>query len=227
MMFNGNCPRTVSSLGKYHLRRVKGRWRVQLDYVVEGDVVRSSALGQQSLVDLIIRGRRKAGGGPSGGAFYINEYGQVLLPGRDGNPYSVAGEYQHLLEFNVEGVVISARGVGQPPRLPPAGDPWPGPRHGIPYGLRYLSGGWDIDYWRQLANGDTEVIRLTSYCSSSHVNEVGRLIRSVKKHAGRFYVNEQRQIFAPRRTDDEGWEMVYIGELDLTAGWFPKPCPSR
>lgn len=223
MTFSGNCPRTVSTLGKYHLRRVQGRWRVQLDYVVEGDVIRSNALGHQTLIDLIIRGRRQSGGGASGGAFYINEYGQVLLPGRQGSPYSVAGEYHDLLEFNVEGVIISACGVGRPPRLPLAGDPWPGPRHGIPYGLRYMSGTWDIDYWRQLANGDMEVVRLSSYCTPQRVNELGRLIRSVKNHAGRFYLNEQRQMFGPRRTDDEGWEMVYVGELDLTAGWFPKP----
>ena len=124
-------------------------------------------------------------------------------------------------------MVISASGVGRLSRLPRAGEPWLGPRHGIPYGVRHLSGGWEIEYWRQLANGDMELIRLTSYCTSKRVNELGQLIGSVKKHSGRFYVNEQRQIFTPRRTDDQGWEMVYIGELDLAAGWFPKQRPGN
>ena len=221
--YRGNCPRTVSSVGKYHLRRESNRWRIQLDHISDGDMIRSSAVGHRPLIDMIIAGRRQAGGGSPGGAFYINEYSQVLLPGRSGGSYSQVGEYSPLIEFEIEGKIISSAGVGSPPRLPRVGDPWRGPRHGIPYTLRNVSGHLDIQYESHLTGGDIEVIRLSDYCNSARCIQLGESIRATKGNTGRFYVNEQRQMFAPRQSDEEEWDMVYVGELDITSGWFPKP----
>ncbi len=221
--FSGNCPRAVSSVGKYHLRQIRGLWSIQLDYATSDEMVRATSLGHQALVDLITQGRLREGGGPVGGAFYINEYEQVLLPGRGGSPCSLAGEYQRVLEFDIEGTTVSASGLGRPPQLPIAATPWPGPRQGIPYVLEFAAGRWDIHYWRQLVDGDWELERLSRYCVRARVDELSHLIRGVKRRTGRFYVNEQRQMFAPRGQQEDGWETVYVGELDLNAGWFPKP----
>ena len=221
--YRGNCPRSVSSVAKYHLRRQSNRWRIQLDYLSDGDMIRSSAVGHRPLIDLIIAGRRRAGGGSPGGGFYINEYSQVLLPGRSGGSYSKIGEYKHLIEFEIEGTIVSPAGVGSPPRLPRVGDLWRGPRHGIPYTLRNVSGHLDIQYESYLTGGDVEVVRLSDYCGAARCIQLGKSIRVAKGNTGRFYVNEQRHMFAPRQDDEEEWDMVYVGELDLTSGWFPKP----
>ena len=221
--YRGNCPRTVSNVGKYHLRRQSNRWRIQLDYRSDGDTIRSSAVGHRELIDLLIAGRRRAGGGFPGGAFYINEYSQVLLPGRSGNPYSNVGEYRHLIEFEIEGTIISAAGAGSPPRAPRVGDVWRGPRHGIPYTLRNVSGNLDIQYESHLQGTDVEVIRLIDHCETTRCNQLGESIRAVKGTTGKFYVNEQQHMFAPRQNDEEEWDMVYVGELDMASGWFPKP----
>ena len=86
-----------------------------------------------------------------------------------------------------------------------------------------MSGRLDIQYESHLTGGDIEAVRLSDYCDAARCTQLGESIRSVKGITGRFYVNEQRQMFAPRQNDEEEWDMVYAGELELIAGWFPKP----
>ena len=68
--YRGNCPRSVSSVAKYHLRRQSNRWRIQLDYLSDGDMIRSSAVGHRPLIDLIIAGL--AGDCPAEGSISTN-----------------------------------------------------------------------------------------------------------------------------------------------------------
>jgi hypothetical protein len=85
--------------------------------------------------------------GDPGGAFYINEYRDVLVPDTSNGGSVYAGNYTRDLEFDYNGTPITPR----PPQGLSPGDPWPGPHVGIRYTL--MAGGRDIRY--ELKSGRT------------------------------------------------------------------------
>ena len=172
MIFQGNCPRNPFTTGKYHLRQVNGLWTIQSDFRIGSETIRSVSTGHIPLVNMLINGRRQSGGGSPGGAFYINEFSQVLIPDRSSPHYYLVGEYDALLKFEVEGNSISADGSGSLTKPLVIGDEWTGPRHGIPYNLSLSNGSPGIRYERKVNERDTDTIELKEYCSSNRINDL-------------------------------------------------------
>lgn len=155
---------------------------------------------------------KQADGAAPGGAFYINEYFDVLVPSSSGCCF--AGTYERVLEFDLDGQIVSPH---RPPGVEP-GDEWPGPHVGIGYVL--AAGGADIYY--KTKNGKIERREdLSDHVGATAAAKLaGRLAAIRGSEGGRIYINECGEFFAPPRAGATGH--VYLGALDEDA-WFPAP----
>lgn len=150
-----------------------------------------------------------------GGVFYINEFGDVLVPDPAGGKPYWAGHYSGVIEFTFEGKVISSIA---PPGLNP-GDAWPGPHAGIRYVL--MAGGNDIKYLLEDERRTTEV-RLSDERGASVAARIANRLAQVKgRSGGRIYINERSEFFGPVSSNDYS-NFVYLGNLDEDL-WFSPP----
>jgi hypothetical protein len=172
------------------------------------------------LVEMVNRVKTDMGDAPNG-PFYINEYGQVLVPVGEGATYYLAGEYDMPLRFRFEEKILSGEGIDLDGRPLEPGDVWTGPHPGIPYRLK--AGRSDV-YYRSYPRPMVEKqVHLSAAVGLNAAQALAARIRRVKGWVGgRFYVNEWREIFAPVE-GREGWEYRYIGHLEEAEPWFPKP----
>lgn len=154
--------------------------------------------------------------GVPGGAFYINEFGDVLVPGQDGHCYW-AGHFDGTLEFRTEdGIIVSP---AAPADLEPR-DPWPGPHVGIRYVL--TAGGQDVKYERKISERRTEIHFLSDEVGGAAARSTAARIAAVKGPlGGRFYINEVGEMFGPT-SQNEYAHFVYIGHLE-DSQWFRAP----
>jgi hypothetical protein len=215
--YPGNIPSNVGKDAKYSVSRNDGDFVVKLLY-------RTSTRDRELLTndqhpDLVdmVNAVKTAHNGVPGGAFYINEYHDVLVPTVDGQCI-FAGTYQLRLEFKFEDGLVSAHA---PEDLRP-GDPWPGPRVGIRHKLK--AGGRDIAYVQKHGNRETE-FRLSDEHGANDAARLARRIASVIGDAGgRIYINEAAEFFAPSREQDA--PAIYLGSLGDDV-WFPPPSVPR
>ncbi|MBC7363219.1 MAG: hypothetical protein H5U07_01590 [Candidatus Aminicenantes bacterium] len=218
-VFRGNCPKSVSKDAKYSVRLVDGKPKVTIVYETEdGERWYPSTDVHPKLVEMVNNVKISVSGKPFG-AFYINEFHQVIVPAAGTTDYYLAGEYSEPIRFEFEGKIISGEPKDFDGRPLEPGDIWVGPRAGIPYILE--AGGDDIRYEYSPRPFVEKRVRLSSVISKERAARVAHMIRGVKGFAGgRFYVNEFRAIFAPVNKAD-GLKYIYIGQLDLN-DWFPK-----
>ena len=222
VQYTWNLPKNVCRDAKYGVRRHKGRMAVCLLYRTDFREEWSLSTDEHTeLVDMVNRVKMEATSSPAG-AFYINEYRQVIVPAADvdASIYYYAGEYDQDLEFLFEGKVISGKPLTLDGRPLSPGDTWEGIHPGIPYVLK--AGGKDISFKRPVRLNVTREELLSSYVGAANALDLAHRIRAVKGfEGGRFYVNERRQIFAPLTTEGQlGY--VYIGELRESDPWYPK-----
>jgi hypothetical protein len=162
-------------------------------------------------------------GGAPNGAFYINEYKQVIVPVGEKSDYYLAGTYDGDLRFNFEGKTLSGEAVDLEGNPLSPGDTWVGPRPGIPYTL--CAGGKDIKYTVSPRPNVQREILLSRAIGRDDAVKVASRVAAFKGYTGgRFYINEWRVIFAPIAQDSD-WRYVFIGQLDLDDPWFPVPQP--
>jgi hypothetical protein len=205
-------PSNVSKDAKYSIRNGRDGWEVQLLFRVSS---RERALlataGHTELIEMV-NDAKEAGTGAPGGAFYINEFCDVLVPTAEGCVF--AGVYEELIEFDFDGQIISA---AAPAELRP-GDEWPGPHVGVRYTL--MAGGHDIKC--EIEGGRTTVEhRLSDTAGEAAAARLAERLASVKgSDGGRIYINERANFFSPPR--DGGVGHVFLGGLDEDT-WFPAP----
>lgn len=150
-----------------------------------------------------------------GGAFYINEYHDVLVPDGQGGSCFWAGNYEETLVFSEGALVV---GPDAPPGLKP-GDLWPGPHVGIPYVLN--AGATDIRY-EKIDGRRRETVLLSDFHSSGDVKALTQRIGRIKgTSGGRIFINERAEMFAPVGLAGD-WSYLYLGGLDEDV-WFPPP----
>ena len=219
--FEGNCPTNVSKDAKYTVRLEDGDYVVGLFFrSADGELWYPSNGEHPELVNMVNKVKNQYSGNP-GGAFYINEYGQVIVPvAGEEKDYYLAGEYNNPIEFEFEGKILSgdAKDLEGNPLKP--GDTWVGPHPGIPYVLK--AGGKDIYYKCWVRPRVEKEVKLSD-CIGKEAEKVASKIASLKGAAGgRFYVNEYCQIFAPK-TSEQGFEYIYIDKIEDLDYWFPKP----
>ncbi|MSO38450.1 MAG: hypothetical protein EXQ69_09425 [Acidimicrobiia bacterium] len=147
-----------------------------------------------------------------GGAFYINEYFDVVVPAGDGQYF--AGCYNQILRFELDGLLVSPKAS---PDLQP-GDPWAGPHVGIRYTLS--ASGTDIFY--KYKTGNREIRHdLSQHVGIDPAEKLAsRLTRIKGPKGGRIYINECGEFFAP--VEDADGRFLYLGTLGEDA-WFPAP----
>jgi hypothetical protein len=190
--------------------------QIRLDYWYgPREKVLFTTADHQALGRMVNDVKREIHDGHAGGAFYINEYGDVLVPDGAGGACYWAGHYDKLLEFRDEELHVSPLA---PDGLQP-GDPWPGPHVGIPYVL--TAGGKDVRY--EVRNGNRIRIEvLSDHIGAASAAKLGQRISQVKSTAGgRFFINERMELFTPL-SDGGAVTYVYVGNLDED-GWFPPP----
>jgi hypothetical protein len=221
-VFTGNCPRSVSKDAKYAIRTRQGALVVALTYETEsGEQWLATTQEHPDLVELVNAVKTRMGSQPNG-PFYINEYGQVLVPVAVGPDtiYYLAGEYDLPLRFLFEGTVLSGEGLGLDGKPLEPGDIWEGPRPGIPYVL--MAGRRDIYYIATVRTDVTRKVRLSASIAPEAAGTLADRIRRVKGWSGgTLYINEWREMFAPLNRS-AGLEYRYVGHLDLDEPWFPK-----
>lgn len=223
--FLGNRPKNVARDAKYSLRRHGMQWAVRLEYRIgDNEKVLLSTQEHPELVRMVREVQEESRGQP-GGAFYINEYSQVIVPSGLEGEYYHAGEYSDRLEFRSDedpelaGWVISGDGGDrQGQRLAP-GDDWVGPHPGIPYVLS--ANLQDVYYELAVSPVRIRKINLSGDTSHTRARQVARQVGEVKGSSGRFYINEFCQMFCPI-WDGTTLLYTYVGALDLEAGWFKR-----
>ena len=225
-VYEGNCPRRVSKDAKYSVRTGAGPTRgpvVTLTYEADEDERWYATTDLHPVLVNLVNQVKTSLGLPPNGAFYINEYKQVIVPTARSEDYYLAGTYSTPLRFDFDGKVLSGEAIdlnGNP--LSP-GQTWDGPHPGIPYVL--AAGGNDINYSsvRHVQGGKIEKkVKLSRHIGDARAAAVAAKIRDVKGFGGgRFFVNEYGTVFAPVQ-EESGWRYVYIGQIDLKE-WFQCP----
>ena len=223
--FPGNCPRNVSKDAKYRIRTDTspggGRGTlVELVFRAAEDERWYPTMRDHPELGRLVNEVKLSLGQPANGAFYINEYSQVIVPTLSSDRYYCAGQYEQRLQFEMEGNILSGDPVDLDGNPLASGDSWDGPHPGIPYTL--MAGRDDIRYTTRPRPQVERRVRLSKEIGGDRAEAVARSIRKVKGFlGGRFYVNEFQTIFAPVSEGRE-WRYVYIGQLDME-NWFPAP----
>lgn len=214
MLYPGYVPSNVNKDAKYSVVSGPDGYEVRLIYRLSA---REEALlttkHHDALVEMVNE-VKLAANGKEGGAFYINEYLDVLVPTLDNECY-FAGTYQEPLAFDFDGQIISPRA---PEGLEP-GSPWPGPHVGIRYTLK--AGGRDIGYETQVRPRVTKKVLLSDFHGPGPAAALATRLAEVKgEQGGRIYLNECGEFFTP--PSKSGDPYVYLGSLDDDV-WFPPP----
>lgn len=211
--YTGLSPKRVSKDAKYS---VTVNDQIRLDYWYGPREKILFTTGDHPRLGRMVNDVKRAiADGKPGGAFYINEYGDVLVPDGQGGPCYWAGHYDELLEFKDDELTVSpVAPVGLEP-----GDLWPGPHVGIQYVL--TAGGNDVRY--EVRTGNRIRIELLSdHVGADAAARLGKRISQVKSTSGgRFFINERMELFTPL-SDGKTIEYTYVGCLDEDA-WFPAP----
>jgi hypothetical protein len=224
-LFTGNCPKNVSKDAKYSVRWRDGELVVGLLYRTDqGEEWHAATDEHPDLVEKVNAVKTTKGDSPNG-PFYINEYGQVIVPVGPQAEYYLADEFDGLLRFEFEGHLLTGEGKALDGTDLSPGDIWTGPHPGIPYVL--TANGRDIYYRSHPRAHVTRKVLLSSEVGASAAATMAQRIQQVKGwRGGPFYVNEWCEIFAPINGRD-GLSYRYVGSLALLDDpWFPKPHPS-
>lgn len=219
--FEGNCTANVSDDAKYHIKTTKGG-HIEIPYEFdEADQWLLATKSHPDLVAMVNQVRAELGENP-GGAFYINEYKQVLVPDRRDKIYYLAGTYAEPLRFTFNDGTRAITISGEPADLGgnpiPIGGVWKGLHHGIRYTL--AAGGNDIYYTCYPRPDVRRTVKLSKEVGGEQAAQMAAKVKVIKGfQGGRFYINEWREMFAPRLEDDET-EYLYIGRLQADDPWF-------
>jgi hypothetical protein len=221
IVFPGNCPRLAPREAKYSVRWRDGRQVVALMYRVNQAEYEILSTDRHPELIRMVNTVKEHFADNSGGAFYINEWRQVLVPVIGQRDYYYAGEYMGNLEFDFEGKKLSGRPVSLDGVPLKPGDRWDGPHPGIPYKL--MAGGRDIYFEVEVSSTRIRTVRLSEFVGPEAAKEMASRVRAIRdERGGRFYVNEWRAMFTP--VSSEGSiSYIYIGQLDEGAPWFAKP----
>ena len=212
--YSGHCPSNIGKDAKYSM---SAAGEVRLTYHIDSrtrDLLTTD--GHPTLAKMVNAAKKELSGSP-GGAFYINEFSHVLVPGKTSGTCHCVGYYDGVLEFELDGQVISPRAS---PQLR-SGDKWLGPHAGVRYVL--CAGGRDIRFEKKQGSRITEV-RLSDHVGDATAKQTAARVSGVKGvSGGRFYINEMQEMFCPSAANDYE-HFVYIGHLEDSAWFNPPEC---
>ena len=219
--FRGNCPANVSKDAKYSVIGGTDRREIRLVFRTHHGETWHVTKQYEDLATMV-NDVKEHYQERSNGAFYINEYSQVIVPVRKDRTsiYYLAGEYPERIEFEFEGQMVSGKAVDLQGNPLLAGDRWEGPHPGIPYVLDATLR--DIYYTSEIRPNVTVRRRLSQFVEEDKLDKITHMVRKAKGDSGRFYVNEWGNAFAPLSSSREV-EYVYCGKIEVAEGsWFPR-----
>jgi hypothetical protein len=211
-LYRGHFPSNVSRDAKY---TVTADGEVRLIYRVDSRTKELLTTGKHPKLVKMVNAIKQEVNGTPGGAFYINEFGDVLVPGKVRGTCHWAGHFDGKLEFDFGGSVISSQA---PPDLTP-GDRWLGPHPGVRYVLS--AGGNDIRYRVREGNRETEFKLSDEVGEEAAKSTASRIAAGKTASGGRFYINERCELFGPVASNDYE-HFVYFGHLE-DSPWFDPP----
>lgn len=210
--------------GRY--RRIPGRsstlhvrWDDKVDLIWQDgvDTITCPAKMTRDLERLAeeINAVKRRSTGQAGGAFAINEYGQVITPVADGSweRYYVGDCVGEMVFIGPDDEEFTLLGDG----ALKCGDDWDLPYVGIPYNLS-----WDDKIHFKMTEGtDTEW--------QYPARQDGNLIRAIRSVRGsgrgvRFVVNPHGLVLTKRESGSFDWQAKYVGRINFEC-WFPKQNP--
>src|SRR5437763_7881060 len=108
--FEGNSPRNVAKDAKYSVRTGNTGNNgpvIALTYRAEEDERWYATTERHPELVQMVNAVKLSLGLPPNGAFYINEYKQVIVPSAASDAYFLAGRYDQPLRFEFEGKTLS------------------------------------------------------------------------------------------------------------------------
>ena len=204
----------------FHVKRVDGCMCIAAIWKT-GDYVSTckacKCQGISSLTKSVISAKKRLGG-YGGGAFIINEFGQVIVPASDNSGRRVlVGEIKgpFYLEnpFDGDAMIDLSNTHGLK-----CGDRWIHPYIGIPYNLSKKS---KIYFYRKTSEGGK-----AEYLPAQD-QQLIKLLRCIRRYGPvRFIVNPYGVVLTKRPPDadwsqQEEWQSVFVGHINHNY-WFPK-----
>lgn len=200
----------------FHLLWLDGRWWPAILWDTEDGrgtckAVRCEASAQ--LAEAVARAKRRARS--EGGAFAINEFGQVIVPASSSMDRYLAGRLDGRLLFENPFCRDEPINLGNNQDLQP-GDPWKLPYVGIPYNLHRHG---HIYFYREDDRGGT------SELPPRQDQGLVRALRELRPRGPvRFIVNPAGLVLTKcplgdRQNSEEDWQPVYVGSISFPL-WF-------
>lgn len=210
-LWKGRYKRPKGEESAYHVgvdNRIEVRWRNGAEDLT--CPVEATPAARQLAQAVNATKRRRCG--LAGGAFVINEFGQVICPIQKTFDRFLVGQASGALRFEdafEEGVY---RSIGDDTGLV-CGDDWPLPYIGMQYQL--AAGGW-IYFWR---DGDERSGSEKPPCQDEALIERLRGIRSYG--AVRFIVNHHGIVLTKTQVSGSIWKAIYVGRINPQL-WFQR-----
>jgi hypothetical protein len=218
--WTGRYARVVGDETVFHLRHVDGELWPVVVWKTEGGTGTCPAIASPAVFVLAgaVAHAKRALGGSGGGAFLIDEYGRVLVPGS-------MGDGRRALAGHIEGIPLFKNpfdpgetiDLSDYASLAP-GDPWPLPYVGIPYNLHV---GGHLYFYQIDASGGRSLYPV------QQDRELIKAIRRVRPSGPvRILVNPAGAVLtkAPCSAgclSGDSWHPVFVGSINPSS-WFAK-----
>lgn len=216
-LWTGRYARIPGDTTVLHVRLFDGQWWPFVDWVRDDETGHCPMLdgnGAAELVEAVHAGKRFLGG-TFGGAFQINEYGQVLVPSSAGGEHvALVGECRGPLLF--ENVFEQGTFDLTDARALQCGDAWQSPYLGIRHNLSAAS---EIYFWNEGNAGAWKMVPPRQDLSLIHA------LRSLRPYgAVRFVVGFGGLVLTKVPVGDwrsARWEPRFVTHVDYQQ-WYPK-----
>lgn len=214
----GRYARIPGEAAAFHVHRLSNCWTASVKWVIGDETAQCPMVDSDSaeaLSDAVNAGKRFLGGS-AGGAFLVNEYGQVLVPDQSSNgDVALVGEWTGPMAFVDSFTCGSLFDLTETEGLTP-GDAWNRPYLGIPYNLSRTS---ELYFWHERGSDawkDTPPVQDYSLIDA---------LRTIRPQGPvRFIVGMGGLVLTKvpvGNWNEPRWEARFVGRIDHRL-WYPK-----
>ena len=215
--WTGRYARIPGEVTAFHVQYLNSRWMPSVRWSIGDDVALCPMVGVDSAGDLAsaVNAGKRLLGGTAGGAFLVNEYGQVLVPSPSGNgTVALVGECEGRLTFK-DSFATGQFDLSDDHGLT-VGDAWDLPYLGIPHNLSRTS---ELYFW--------DVRRTSGWKVTPPVQDYFLIdaLRTLRPQGPvRFVVGVGGIVLTKVPTGnwrDPRWESRFVGRIDYER-WYSK-----
>ena len=216
--WTGRYARIPGEATAFHVHLLRNRWTASVKWVIGNETAQCPMVDSDSaeaLADAVNAGKGLLGGS-AGGAFLVNEHGQVLVPSPSGNgKVAFVGECSGPMAFNDSFACGGLFDLNDDQGLT-LGDAWDLPYLGIPH---HLSRANELYFWHE-RGGDSW--KDTPPSQDYSLIDALRTLRP--QGAVRFVVGIGGLVLTKVRVgnwQEPRWESRFVGRIDYMR-WYPK-----